>query len=113
MKNVRSEFAHDFAPRQAESSRVIDAVSSDRVSEPQILAALGFITALLLVGGIQLFRCVNAGTTSSKAIAPQSTLPFDPNGDPSISSSVKLNSFVDSQKTEILTIQNAISNGKF
>lgn len=85
--------------------------TAERQSEPQILVGLGLIATLLSLGGIQLFRSVNAKSIQTET-SPTQTSTVDLNS-PSIAPSVELNSFTNPQKAEMLTIQNAVSNGKF
>lgn len=120
MKRVRPVFiSHNpyRSPKARQQNKQADsavyAATRHKISDSQILIALGFIASLLSIGGMQLFRSVNASYTQIKPTSAKSAPAFDLKDSASIAPSVELDSLTNSQKAEISIIQNTISNGKF
>ena len=89
-----------------------DNVTSASTSETGIMVALGFIATLLLLSGMQLYRSVNLNPAKANNSNFGRTSAFNAESF-SQSRSQKLKSFTDLQITEMSTIQNDISQGKF
>ena len=120
MKRVRPIFISHNPYRSPKSKlqnkpadSAVNTATPQQISESQILIALGFIASLLLVGGMQLFRSVNASSSHIEPTSTEPTLTFNLEDSTSIAPSVELHFLTHSQRTEILTIQNAVSQGKF
>ena len=115
MKRVRPVFishkpyrSPEAKLRNKQGEKEIDTATHHQISESQALVGLGFIASLLFIGGVQLYRSVNASSNYIEPASVKSAL-TDSEDSTRKAPSVKL----DSQKTKVLTIQNTISNGKF
>lgn len=93
------------------SSQAIELAANYQIPDKQILAALGFITTLLFISGMQLYRSVNRNFKQVERVEP--SLTFNVENVNKTSSSVELDVFAARQQAEMLTIKNTISHGKF
>ena len=127
-------YSHEFAyyarqhttpkaalPSENQSSNPTTSTAvNSHASEKGIIFALGFIATLLFFSGLQLYRCVNLNPIRAKAIklprtlqiAPVRTFTFKTKNSTTEILTKEFDRFASSQ-TETLSIQNAISLGKF
>ena len=118
------EFAYDDRPYntleamlQIENSglnSVADTTASANacVLEKRIMVALGLIAALLFFSGLQLYRSVNVKPIRVKKITPNKAFISKADSTAEIYTG-ELDRFADSHTIQTISIQNAISHGKF
>ena len=107
-------FGNDTSPSENKGSNSTTSTAvNTHASEKGIIFALGFIATLLFVGGLQLYRCVNPNPIRVKEIAPDRAFTFKTENSTTEIPAKKFKRFASSHKIKTLSIQNAISHGKF
>ena len=82
------------------------------VLERKIMVALGFIAVLLFFSGLQLYRSVNVKPIRVKKITPNKAFILKADSTAEILTE-EFDRFADSHTIQTISIQNAISHGKF
>ncbi len=116
-----SSVSQTTQPTEAECFNTpADKTINTKISDKGIMFALGFITLLLLLSGVQLHRALKVTSTKSEISKLQKIFTLDTKQLSSVIPERKLNGVQSLQEIDIsideiemLTIKNAIAQGKF